>query len=185
MFNTPVHIDPGTLPVECRLHARRQVGGLGYRDIGDDNGGIVLNLSEDGMSLQAVGPLESQSRVTLRIQVPGSQTSIETAALVVWVSESKRQVGVRFVDLFPEARSRICEWMGTQILPFSGSAPQPPETANELQQEQAVVYREKWLNLMAKSGKLAPANRARHEDPFRGLRTHAKEQARRSGSKVL
>jgi TonB family protein len=108
---------------------RQQVSALAYLDIDADNGGIVLNLSEDGMAFQAVSPLEHEARVNLRVQLPHSRTRIETAAQVVWLSDSNRHVGVRFVDMPPDVRAKIHECLSSEISPHALS----PGTA--LQQE--------------------------------------------------
>jgi TonB family protein len=97
------------------------VNAIAYLDIGAGNGGIALNLSEDGMAFQAVGPLDSQTSISLRIQLPDSRTRIKTAAQIVWVSESNREAGVCFVDLPSEGRIQIQQWICSQIMPNAPS----------------------------------------------------------------
>lgn len=136
------------------MGVRHPLGALAYLDIGADNGGIVLNVSEAGLALQAVGPLEQQKEVSLRIQLPHSEKRIETAARIVWLSKSNRQAGVRFVAMTPDARAQIQQWMDSQ--PASDisedvstehrtervTSTPPPQAAGESQ-------RDKWLSLMA------------------------------------
>jgi TonB family protein len=114
MSNTPTHTKDSASPRERRLYIRQPVSSLAYLDIDADNGGIAVNLSEAGMAFQAVCPLERQARVSLRIQVPHSQERIDTAAQVVWLSESRRHVGVRFVDMPSGARARLQEWLRSE-----------------------------------------------------------------------
>lgn len=94
---------------------------LAYLDIGDDNGGIVLNLSEEGLGLQAVAPLDGQKNVRLRIQLPQLDTRIETAGEIVWLGGSNRQAGVRFISLPAVARNQIREWIKSQPSPGTSS----------------------------------------------------------------
>jgi TonB family protein len=104
-------------PLERRLHARQRVDAIVYLDIGADNGGIVLNLSEEGLRFQAVGPLDKQSELRLRIKLPGSRTRIDVTAQIAWLSDSKRQAGVRFLDVEPGGPVQIKEWIRSQASP--------------------------------------------------------------------
>jgi len=104
---------------ERRLHVRHRVSSLVYADVGADNGGIVVDLNEDGMALQAVVPLAKNADINLRVQLPNSRSTFETGAEIVWVGESKRLAGMRFLDLSLEARTLIREWIHSEILPKS------------------------------------------------------------------
>jgi protein TonB len=104
-------------PSERRLHARQRVDSIVYLDIGAGNGGIVLNFSEEGLGFQAVGPLDKQSELRLRIKFPGSQTRIDVTAHIAWLSDSKRQAGVRFLDIQSEGPAQIREWIRSQTSP--------------------------------------------------------------------
>jgi len=104
-------------PLERRLRVRQRLDDLIYLDIGADNGGIVLNLSEEGLRFQAVGPLEKQSELRLRIKIPGSQARIDVIAQIAWLSDSKRQAGVRFLDVPSKGLAQIHEWIRSQLSP--------------------------------------------------------------------
>jgi periplasmic protein TonB len=106
-------------PLERRLRVRQRLDDLIYLDIGADNGGIVLNLSEEGLRFQAVGPLEKQSELRLRIKIPGSQARIDVIAQIAWLSDSKRQAGVRFLDVPSKGLAQIHEWIRSQLPPPS------------------------------------------------------------------
>src|SRR6266851_3687093 len=113
----PVHTGHSVAPPERRLHASQRLDAIVYLDIGADNGGIVLNLSEKGMGFQAVGPLDKESDLRLRIKLPGSKTRIDVTAHIAWISESKRQAGVRFLDAQSEGPVQIQEWIRSQAPP--------------------------------------------------------------------
>src|SRR5215469_12700699 len=154
MSITPAFADNSASTLERRLHARQQVTALAYLDIGSDNGGIVLNLSEDGMALQAVAPLHSQADVALRIQLPHSHSRIETAAKIVWLSQSNRQAGVRFAEMSSEARVQIQEWIRSQTIPVASSSDNTTSslTVEKTQPKEEKIpeyQRDKWLSLMA------------------------------------
>jgi len=113
----PVHTANSGASPERRLHARQRIDTLVYLDIGADNGGIVLNLSDEGLRFQAVGPLDKQSELRLRIKIPGSKTRIDVTAQIAWLSDSKRQAGVRFLDVQPGGSIQIQEWIRSQASP--------------------------------------------------------------------
>jgi periplasmic protein TonB len=98
-----------------RLHARTTPASLTYVELRDANGGMVLNISEDGMALDvadtfAVG--EHLSRI--RFPLPISNQSFEVSAQIVWLSESKNGAGIRFVDLTPDARNQLSRWIESE-----------------------------------------------------------------------
>jgi TonB family protein len=99
---------------ERRRFIRQRVRSLAYLDVGPDNGGIVLNLSENGIALQAVNPFIDQTRVSLRIQLPTSRKRIETSAKITWHSESKREAGLQFLELPEGARAEIADWVSAE-----------------------------------------------------------------------
>ena len=117
MTSTPGKVNNSVLPEGRRTRIRYPVSALAYLDIGDDNGGIVLNLSEEGLGLQAVAPLQGQNEIRLRIQLPHLETRIETMAQIVWLGATNRQAGVRFLNLPAVARNQIREWIKSQPAP--------------------------------------------------------------------
>jgi periplasmic protein TonB len=175
--NTPVYEGNAEHSRERRLQVRQPVSALAYLDIGGDNGGIVLNLSEEGMELQAVGTLDRQTEVNLRIQLPGSQARIETAAQVMWLSETNRQAGVRFVSMPSQVRAQIREWIRTQGLPAEPSEVfGPRELASELPQKQETIAdprTDNWLSLLAEAPEQAPRDAQVETDAHLG--TQAKQ----------
>ncbi len=67
--------------------------------------GYADNLSENGMFIQSVNPKEAGSRFKISFALPGSNTSIECMAEVVWKrdfspsSQHKPGMGLKFVDI--------------------------------------------------------------------------------------
>src|SRR5271168_2906582 len=107
---------------ERRLHPRHPVKSLAYLDIGPDNGGIVVNISEGGLAIHAVSGLPPEPVIDLRIQLPRSTRRLEARGKVAWASGSRKDAGVEFIDLAEEARLGITEWLSTDV------APQPVHT---------------------------------------------------------
>ena len=95
---------------------RHQVKSLAYLDIGVDNGGIVLNISEIGLAVHAVSILPPKPIVDIRLQLHKSATRLETRAKVVWTSDTKKEAGIEFVDLPENVRLEIKEWLALENL---------------------------------------------------------------------
>jgi hypothetical protein len=98
-----------------RLHTRTTLAALTYVELGDTRGGMVLNISEEGMALAVADKYvlgEYLSRI--RFPLPISSESFEVSAQIVWLSESKNGAGIRFVDLTPDARDRISHWIKSE-----------------------------------------------------------------------
>ncbi len=100
---------------ERRSQPRRRVMSLEYLDLGDSNGGIIVNLGEDGMYIQAVASLSPDRVTNLSFQIPDSGYPIETSGNIVWVGESKKDAGIQFDNLSKEARLKIREWVAAEF----------------------------------------------------------------------
>ncbi len=156
-MSTPsFHSEESPRSPERRRFIRQRVRSLAYVDVVPNNGGIVLNLSENGLALQAVNPFD-ETRVSLRIQPPKSRKRIEASAEITWISESKREAGLQFLGLTEEARSEIAEWVAAEAdigerRPLNDSrapsAPQPPP--KQIVAEPARL-REKWSAMLENS----------------------------------
>src|SRR5258708_8411227 len=136
-----VQTEKSIAPPERRLHVRQRLDDIVYLDIGADNGGIVLNLSEKGMGFQAVGPLDKEGELRLRIKLPGSKTRIDVTANIAWISGTQRQAGVRFLDAQSEGAVQIQEWIRSESVP-SVSYEESPSQVEEVigsQNEQETI----------------------------------------------
>ena len=108
---------PASVPVkDRRLHARQRVSSLTYVDLGENNGGIVLNVSEAGIRIQAAAALEV-GPISLRLQLPGTRKRLELNAEVIWVGPSRKEAGLYFVELSEDARGQIRKWIAQEASP--------------------------------------------------------------------
>jgi hypothetical protein len=99
-------------------------------ELSGTKGGIVLNISEEGMAVAAADPLEVDDYLPcIRFQFPNSGQSIEISAQIVWLAESKKSAGIRFVDLTAEARNQISNWISSEkpVSEFEGLTAAPVE----------------------------------------------------------
>jgi len=111
-----------------RAHPRQRIRSLAYVHLGESNGGIVLNISESGLALQAAEALDAgESPLAMRIEIPRSRKPLEVSGEIVWVGESRKEAGLRFVDLKEGALKRIRAWMARE---------ESPGTAHEESEEE-------------------------------------------------
>jgi TonB family protein len=118
---------PVSVPAsDRRAHPRQRIRSLAYVHLGESNGGIVLNISEGGIAVQAAEALDAdESPLTMRIEIPRSRKRLEVRGEIVWVGESRKEAGLRFVDLSADALRRIRSWMAREESP--GTAPEESE----------------------------------------------------------
>ena len=106
---------------ERRRSTRQRIFSLAYLEVGSDNGGMVLDLSARGLALQAFNPLIGLTRISLRIQPPKSRKRIAATAQITWLSPSKTEAGLQFLDLTDDARMEIADWISAET-----AIPEPP-----------------------------------------------------------
>jgi TonB family protein len=94
-----------------RAHMRRKLSPMAYVELGQDNGGILLNLSEGGFAVQSALALTSRVFSELRFQVPAVQGWLAASGRIVWLSDSKKEAGIQFTELPGEARREIHKWV--------------------------------------------------------------------------
>ncbi|HEV2714031.1 MAG TPA: PilZ domain-containing protein, partial [Terriglobales bacterium] len=56
-------------PRRKRRHHRHQVSSLAYVNVNQGNGGIIRDLAETGIAIQAVAPLQADQQVQLRFEL--------------------------------------------------------------------------------------------------------------------
>jgi TonB family protein len=132
MSSMPLARDQHPKNENRRLHPRRRFEQLTYATFGLENGGILINLSEGGLSFQGVGVVGRDQLIRLNFALPEMNTHIEATGQVVWPNDSGKGGGLRFIDLTEEMRQRVKEWIardassaGTftgQVTMHSGSA---------------------------------------------------------------
>jgi len=100
---------------ERRLQMRTTLASRACVELGGTNSGMVLNISETGMAVAATEPLAVDDYFP-RIRFPLSRAgqSIEISAQIVWLAESKKSAGIRFVDLTAEASEQISNWIASE-----------------------------------------------------------------------
>ena len=90
-----------------RVHQRFEDLRASLVELGGNNNGIVLNISEGGMAILSTEELDLNTLQNLRFQAPEFEHWIEIAAEIAWISDSRRQAGIRFKDLTETARTQL------------------------------------------------------------------------------
>lgn len=94
-----------------RAHMRRKLSPMAYVELGQDNGGILLNLSEGGFAVQSALALTLREFSELRFQVPAVQGWLTASGRIVWISDSRKEAGIQFTELPGDARREILKWV--------------------------------------------------------------------------
>jgi len=116
-------------PRRARTHYRHELRSLTYVTLDETNGGIIRNLSHEGVAVQTVAPLNLQQRVRLHFDLRFPRVRVETSGQVCWARPSG-QCGIRFVDLPARTGHQINEWIFSNLLDaVARDAGQPRSTS--------------------------------------------------------
>lgn len=109
-------MDAGQAPArQARAQPRHELRTLTYVTLDQANGGIVRNLSHEGIAIQAVAAVRPGKEVGVRLELRAPRLSVETRGEVVW-STNSGQCGIRFLDLSPEMSQQINEWIFSNLI---------------------------------------------------------------------
>jgi hypothetical protein len=98
-----------------RRHHRQQIRTLVYVNLDYSNGGILRNVSEDGVAVQALVPLHEGQKVNLRFELPEPRVRIEATGQAAWI-DPLGLTGVQFAGLAEPNRRQLKEWLFNQLL---------------------------------------------------------------------
>ena len=108
------HVETPAKARTLRRFARHRVEALMYVDLGPDNGGFSINISEDGMAFQGIRPLENNQEICVTFKLDGIDEAVTATAKIVWLTESRKAGALQFID-FPEASRRaVSDWIALQ-----------------------------------------------------------------------
>jgi hypothetical protein len=75
----------------------------------------LVDLSEEGLSLQCERQLPAKSRIYFRFSLPGQMKWIQLSGETVW-QDSTGRAGIRFIDVPQSARRLLKDWLNTRAL---------------------------------------------------------------------
>lgn len=115
---------------ERRCGARIMVESLAYVGLGDENGGILLDINLSGFSVQTALPLEIGSARCCRARFTGIG-DFEADCQPVWSQEG--QTGCQFVNLSADLSTKLDQWIAANgIAPKKPNASVPQTSQNQL-----------------------------------------------------
>ena len=100
---------------ERRQQARKVPKDFTYIRVGEDSGGRVLNVSEQGLCFEALSPIRYSESFPFWLSF-NLIDRIDGEGAVVWVDTAKRTAGIRFMELSEYAREQIQAWMSETVL---------------------------------------------------------------------
>src|SRR6476660_6486656 len=83
---------------------------------------MILDLSEEGMSMQTLAPLEAHSILPLHLSLGEPTAYLETTGYVAW-ADALGRAGVRFSELPDKSRERLRDWLTANAYSPSWKAP--------------------------------------------------------------
>jgi len=84
--------------------------------MGPENGGLVLDVSDGGLSFHSVAPVHPSEKIQFLLSLRG-HSRIEGTGEVVWTNEMKTICGLRFISLSSGAREHLNSWTYQSKLP--------------------------------------------------------------------
>jgi GAF domain-containing protein len=107
---------------ERRNCLRHKVQGPAFASFDGVTGGMILDLSEEGMSMQTSVTPEAHRRIELHLNLPDPLTHLETTGYIAW-ADALGRAGVRFSDLPEQSRQRLEQWLALNATTPSRKAP--------------------------------------------------------------
>jgi hypothetical protein len=100
-----------------RRHAERTaMARVAYIHIEPDNGGIVLNVSGEGLCFHSMAPVERNG--PFRFSLSEQNRRIDACGDLAWTDEIQKIGGLRFTTLSAEAREQIQNWISHPVVPI-------------------------------------------------------------------
>jgi cell division septation protein DedD len=103
---------------ERRRIPRVRPEGIAYINFEGDNGGIVVNVSEEGLCFQSVAPMLADKDRVVRFWFSAEGNRIDAQGRLAWIDDKRKTGGVQFNDISPTARLQIHNWIMQSTEPF-------------------------------------------------------------------
>jgi len=101
---------------ERRQIPRTTLDRLAYIHIEPNNGGIVLNVSNDGLCFHCIAAVEKNG--PLRFSLLEQNRRIAACGELAWTDEVHKVAGVRFTTLTADARQQVQDWISQPAVPL-------------------------------------------------------------------
>lgn len=120
-------------PSDRRKYARQRPHSLTYVELDQGNGGIILDASESGISVQAVVSIAEDDLPQIRLKLDDSKAWLQARARVVWTREARKVAGLEFEELCEDSLVKLKDWLSREAWAEPAGAEQvaPPQTEQE------------------------------------------------------
>jgi len=125
------------MQTERRCVPRKRLGGISYLEFEAGRGGVVLDASEKGLGFRAANAVQQlgPSRIWIWIS-PRPEERIEITGSVVWMDDSNKSGGLRFLETGADSSDQIRMWLWQPselaMSPQLHQRPWPARSAEEL-----------------------------------------------------
>jgi hypothetical protein len=151
-----------------RQTPRTKLAEIAYIGMGPENGGLVLDVSDGGLSFHSVAPVQAAQEIQFLLSLRG-HSRIEGVGEVVWTNEMRTICGLKFISLSSGAREYLNDWTTQTKLPPAAREPRPAprlEPASEVNSSETVAAPVFAIPPAITSPLSEPRGRAPWQDPI-------------------
>jgi len=140
-------LSPGSEPVESgrnpypainnrRRRVRQKVHLPAYASLDGISAGMALDLneivdiSEDGVCIQASSPLKPESTLTISLDLMETKAFVSTTGKVIWSNQRGRH-GIQFPEISEKSRQQLKQWLLANAVAPGVDKPRSPSPAND------------------------------------------------------
>ena len=140
-------LSPGSEPVESgrnpypainnrRRRVRQKVHLPAYASLDGISAGMALDLSEivdiseDGVCIQASSPLKPESSLTISLDLMETKAFVSTTGKVIW-SDRRGRHGIQFPEISEKSRQQLKQWLLANVVAPGVDRPSSPSPAND------------------------------------------------------
>ena len=116
---------------ERRQWTRIKPTQLVYVELGADNGGMVRDISENGIGFCAVSAVGDAGKIAFSF-TPDGERRLAGNAESAWTDETGKVGGLRFLDVSDQFRGDLHNWLGGHRVPAGSVPPHVPAAAAPL-----------------------------------------------------
>lgn len=133
-----------------------------YVACGESNGGMVLNVSDEGLAVSMAIAVGDDAYSLLNVRMNGLPASIELPGRMAWTTKSKKRAGIQLLDISNSQREQIREWLAFEgvrdvnLLPRAAADETPASPVRVADAVSPMAFAESRSTLLDSFGGTAP-----------------------------
>jgi CheY-like chemotaxis protein len=140
-----LHFTRGMITRMVRRFLRVAVHHLAHVDIGGmKDPAFILDLSEGGVAIQSLAPMQHGQVLGLSFQLPGTTHKINATAKVVWNDPTGR-IGMEFEDITDQCRGWLKSWVEQRLK----TSPEEFPSTDTMELPMSVRVLSRWMKPLA------------------------------------